>query len=481
MGNVSADFTLLKHIITPRQRAQKLPVDVSRLEKIIREEIPQALSKQAPANFPELYFEFEQVYGQFHDFLLFDKLIGKNVVALGGSFSSGKSSFLNSLLAQRILPANIDPSTSVPTYVIQEAEESAWGINIFDVKLPLSFPDIKSIAHGFGREEVDEEGENPVDEITLGHLLQSLFVAVPTLPYSHIAFLDTPGYSKPDSDAFSVKTDERIARAQLNSSNAILWFVPADTGTISTDDIAFLKSLDHNIPKWIIVAKADKAPDKAAVEELKKKIRSVLEINGIAFEGIAAFSRRKNSQFDRKLIEENLRKLDDGKKQVDFAHQFKQLFVACHAYYEDEIHASRLQLSRLNQALTLSGDVPEVADCLSEMSTEVHKELEGLQDAEATLQKLQREFFAEIKFVADTVGIAMPEPSEIELRKDELTDPAALTKKLLQESQQAKAARLLKKLTAAMQKIDPTPGQKLPGGPLHKETLYNLLKEKIGG
>lgn len=481
MGNVSADFTLLKHIITPRQRAQKLPVDVSRLEKIIREEIPQALSKQAPANFPELYFEFEQVYGQFHDFLLFDKLIGKNVVALGGSFSSGKSSFLNSLLAQRILPANIDPSTSVPTYVIQEAEESAWGINIFDVKLPLSFPDIKSIAHGFGREEVAEEGENPADEITLGHLLQSLFVAVPTLTYPHIAFLDTPGYSKPDSDAYSVKTDERIARAQLNSSNAILWFVPADTGTISTDDIAFLKSLDHNIPKWIIVAKADKAPDKTAVEELKKKICSVLEINGIAFKGIAAFSRRKNSQFDRKLIEENLRKLDDGKKQVDFAHQFKQLFVACHAYYEDEIHASRLQLSRLNQALTLGGDVPEITDCLSELATEVHKNLEGLQNAEATLQKLQREFFAEIKFVADAVGIAMPEPSEIELRKDELTDPAALTKKLLQEPQQAEAARLLKKLTAAMQQIDPTPGQKLPGGPLHKEALYNLLKEKIGG
>ena len=65
MGNVSTDFTLLKHIITPRQRAQKLPVDGSRLEKIIREEIPQALSKQAPANFPELYSNLNRYMASF--------------------------------------------------------------------------------------------------------------------------------------------------------------------------------------------------------------------------------------------------------------------------------------------------------------------------------------------------------------------------------------------------------------------------------
>ena len=108
---------------------------------------PEALEKQAPPNFPELYFDFQQVYERFHDFLLFDRLIGKNIIALGGGFSSGKSSFLNSLLGKLVLPANIDPSTSVPTYVIYGDEESAFGINEFDVKLPLSFTDIKSIAY----------------------------------------------------------------------------------------------------------------------------------------------------------------------------------------------------------------------------------------------------------------------------------------------------------------------------------------------
>ena len=269
MGDMAKDFDLLKRIVAPTDGNQTLPVDISRLTKIIREEIPKALEKQAPPNFPELYFDFEQIYGQFHDFLLFDKLIGKNIVALG------KSSFLNSILGKSILPAHLDPSTSVPTYVIYGAEESAWGINEFDVKLNLTFPDIKSIAHGFGNSDIDEENEAvKSDGITLGHLLQSVFVSAPNLFYRNIAFLDTPGYSKPDSSSYSAKTDERIARAQLNSSNYILWFIPADAGVMTADDVAFLDSLDKSIPKLIIITKADKAPNPEALAEMKEKVKS---------------------------------------------------------------------------------------------------------------------------------------------------------------------------------------------------------------
>ena len=113
METLEEQLDLLKRIVAPNQGEENLPADISRVEKIIKEEIPNALEKQAPANFPELYFDFEYVYSLFYDFLLFDKLIGKNVVALGGSFSSGKSSFLNSLMGKSVLPAKINPSTSV--------------------------------------------------------------------------------------------------------------------------------------------------------------------------------------------------------------------------------------------------------------------------------------------------------------------------------------------------------------------------------
>ena len=476
MDTIIKNYELLKQIITPAQKKKNLAVDTSRLEKIIRTEIPQVVAKKGPGNFPELYFEFEKVYSQFQDFLLYDKLIGKNIVALGGGFSSGKSSFLNTLLEQRILPANIDPSTSVPTYVVQGMKDNAWGINVFDVKFPLAVSDIRSIAHGFGADEAEDGKEE--SEITLGHLVQSLFLEIPSFEYPHLAVLDTPGYSKPDTDEYSAKTDERIARAQLNSSDAILWFIPADAGTISTDDITFLKSLDANIPKLIVLAKADKAPDQAAVDHLKGKIRSVLELENIRIEGIEAFSRRKTAPFDFKRIAAYLRKLDGGKKQADFARRFKQLFLACQIYYDEEIHKNNVRLSHLNKVLTLSGDMPEINDWLSALTGEFRKELDELKEAREKLHTLQMEFFTEIKYAADVVGIAMPEPSEIELRQDEITDPASLTRNLAQK--QAKdAAPLRKLLLDRMEKIE-SAVQEAAGGPYLKDSLYDLLKKEMG-
>lgn len=77
MGDLKEQFELLKRIVTPNTGQYNLAVDISDLEKIIKEQIPQVLEKQAPPNFPELYFDFQQVYERFHDFLLFDRLIGK--------------------------------------------------------------------------------------------------------------------------------------------------------------------------------------------------------------------------------------------------------------------------------------------------------------------------------------------------------------------------------------------------------------------
>lgn len=96
------------------------------------------------------------------------------------------------------------------------------------------------------------------DAVTLGHVLENIFFSTPLHKYDNIAFLDTPGYSKPDSEKYSAKTDEQIARGQLNSSNYILWFVQADAGTITEEDIKFIKTLREDIPKLIIVNKADK-------------------------------------------------------------------------------------------------------------------------------------------------------------------------------------------------------------------------------
>ena len=430
-------FNLLCHIVRQPHHGQKPKVDLNNIEKIINKKIPDSLKKFAPDDFFELYMDFKSEYEKFRNFILYDKLIGKNIVALGGGFSSGKSSFLNVIMGKTVLPSDIDPSTSVPTYIVSGDKHEVEAINTFDAKVQMQPRDIKRIAHGFGELEDEDDGK-VTDGVTLGHVLNNIFFSTPLHKYGNIAFLDTPGYSKPDSEKYSAKTDEQIARGQLNSSNYILWFVQADAGTITEEDIKFIKTLREDIPKLIIVNKADKK-NLADLKEIIAKIKSVLELKGIRYEDVFAFSCRSEQVQELKLKsyidEESVRikrQVESWNKQIyesNFAKNFKALFVRCKGFYEDAIDAESSQLTRLNTSITKligEGIASETLEPLQLMVREAQKNVNSLKDVSKKLKELQDEFFSEIKLVADIVGIAMPEPSEIDLIQDKIQNPLQL-------------------------------------------------------
>lgn len=429
-----SNFNLLCGIIRQNTSGNQLKVDLSKIEEIINKKIPDTLKKNAPEDFYELYTDFKSEYEKFRDFILYDKLIGKNIIALGGGFSSGKSSFLNALMGKPVLPADIDPSTSVPTYIVKGEKHEVLGINVFDSKVQMQPRDIKKIAHGFG-EVVDDDDEKITNDVTLGHVLDNIFFSTPLHKYDSVAFLDTPGYSKPDSEKYSAKTDEQISREQLNSSNYILWFVQADAGTITEEDIKFIKTLRQDIPKLIIVNKADKK----SVSDLKDiiaKIRSTLDIKGIRYVDVFAFTSKMDQVEDSELenfIAANTEKI---KKQIDvwnrqvyesnFARNFKQIFVRCKDFYEDEIEEESRKLTRLNSSITrLSAEDIDfkILEPLQMMVKEAQRNVNELKDINSKLKELQNEFFTEIKYISDVVGIAMPEPSEIDLLQDKVQNP----------------------------------------------------------
>ena len=431
------NFELLCNIIRQNTGASQLKVDLSKIEGIINKKIPDALGKNAPEDFYELYTDFKSEYEKFRDFILYDKLIGKNIVALGGGFSSGKSSFLNALMGKQVLPADIDPSTSVPTYIVQGEKHEVMGINVFDTKVQMQPRDIRKIAHGFGEVE-DEDAEKVTDGVTLGHVLDNIFFSTPLHKYESIAFLDTPGYSKPDSEKYSAKTDEQISRGQLNSSNYILWFVQADAGTITEEDIKFIKTLREDIPKLIIVNKADKKNVKD-LKDIIAKIRSTLDIKGVRYVDVFAFTSKLEQVEDdelEKFINENTERIthqieawNSQLYESNFARNFKQIFVRCKDFYEDEIDEESRKLTRLNTSITkLSAEDidTEILEPLQMMVKDAQKNVNALKDVVKKLKELQDEFFTEIKFISDVVGIAMPEPSEIDLLQDKVQNPLQL-------------------------------------------------------
>ena len=79
----------------------------------------------------ELYDKLLKLKNELYEDIKFIELLGKTLVGIGGSFSAGKSSFLNAIFnsEDNILPVETRPTTSIPTFVIQSDEEKIFTFN----------------------------------------------------------------------------------------------------------------------------------------------------------------------------------------------------------------------------------------------------------------------------------------------------------------------------------------------------------------
>ena len=435
-GKEKEQFSLLKKLVVLQTEQSDLIEEAQKIRKIIKTDLPDALESEAPPDLPALCFDLEEVYEQFEDFLVFQDLIGKNIVALGGGFSTGKSSFLNEILSAnseervRLLPTDTAASTAVPTYLLHaDGAESIHAINMFDSKISgLTAADVRAIGHDF---EKDNEG------VSLGQLIQRMFIASPLQPYAHIAFLDTPGYSKPDDDTYSARTDEQIARERLNHSHFILWFV--NGSLIPQSDIDFLKQLDSDIPKAIILNKADKVLTQGLdmYHEVIESIRKDVAKNGIAVKGVWGYTRspryKKEISSDIGAVHDLLAELNTEKTKSRFGWDFMKLFTECRKYYRKELSNEKARLQRVNKVLLLSEN-EEIRKSLDESRMILTDRIRKLNRAQENLEEQRAIFFDVIRKVAVKVHIDIPTPSELEMIEETAKNPASLLAKLLKKS-----------------------------------------------
>lgn len=206
----------------------------------------------------------------------------RTVVAVAGGFSSGKSSLITSLFANDdvSLPIGIEPVTAIPTYVFHADAISIRGYpqggGIFDVSQHM----YSRLSHKF----VEEFGFN------LRDLLPFMSLEVPMSSLRNIAFIDLPGYNPGDRGGATsgdmVASDEYVTQGQ-----ALIWVIGMDAnGTIPRDDLEQLWSLaDLDMPLYVVLNKADLRPQDT-LEEVLEHVSEDLQINGIPFEGICAYS-----------------------------------------------------------------------------------------------------------------------------------------------------------------------------------------------
>ncbi|GAA9838658.1 acyl carrier protein [Helicobacter pylori] len=213
----------------------------------------------------------------------YPSLFQKSMVAVGGGFSAGKSTFLNNLLGLKLkLPEHIDPTTAIPTYCLKGKKEVLMGFsqNGGMVELPnLAFDHqfLKSL--GFNLKEI----------------MPFMLLSAPSVPFEFLCFIDTPGYN-PGNQGYT-GGDKEASKESLKHAKHILWLISCESGEIHKNDLEYLQELyEEGKQVFIVLSRADRRT-KSQLEEVAIKIRETLKDNGIEFKGIGAYSATRYQEY----------------------------------------------------------------------------------------------------------------------------------------------------------------------------------------
>lgn len=218
-------------------------------------------------------------------------LMGRTIIGLGGQFSAGKSSFINSLLNDDkiMLPENQTPTTSIPTYIANGKVDSIKAYSNGNY-LPLDNEAMQAMTHEFYEKY----------KIGFSRFVDNIMINTPNFPINlkeKVIFLDTPGYNKVDVNTRESLSDKYLAEQHLKNIDCLIWLVSIDQGTVQEDDIEFIKKISSsNIPVLLVFNKADKIPE-SICKNIIEENRQLLKDKNITVFGVTAYSSREKKEY----------------------------------------------------------------------------------------------------------------------------------------------------------------------------------------
>ncbi len=203
-------------------------------------------------------------------------LEGKITIALLGKFSSGKSSIINAILKDDLLPIATTPSTAVSTYI-------SYGSTL-RIKYSTDEASLREVDPSFFK----SLKKSFFDKIKLSGLIKYFVIEHPNKSLRNISILDTPGYDSGDAE------DRKRAMNVVSECNYIFWIVDINEGQLRKDAIDFIKKELEGKPLYVIVSKADSKPLEKQRTDVVNLIRSTLNTMKISFEDVILFSNRNS-------------------------------------------------------------------------------------------------------------------------------------------------------------------------------------------
>jgi hypothetical protein len=191
---------------------------------------------------------------------------GRFHLAVLGQFKRGKSTLLNALLGEPVLPAAVVPLTAVPTFVgfgherrvevryLDRRTADAWAV--------AHAEEARELLERFVTEEANPENRLGVASVELGHPAEILAGGV--------VLVDTPGIGS------TYRHNTEVALNFLSECDAALFLVSADP-PITQVELEFLREVRRHVPRlFYLLNKVDYLnPDEleAALRFLRRTLR----------------------------------------------------------------------------------------------------------------------------------------------------------------------------------------------------------------
>ncbi len=321
----------------------------------------------------------------------YPSLFQKTIVAVGGGFSAGKSTFLNNLLGLNLkLPEDNDPTTAIPTYCLKGKKEVLMGFsqNGGMVELPnLAFDHqfLKSL--GFNLKEI----------------MPFMLLSAPSVPFEFLCFIDTPGYN-PGNQGYT-GGDKEASKESLKHAKHILWLISCESGEIHKNDLEYLQELyEEGKQVFIVLSRADRRT-KSQLEEVAIKIRETLKDNGIEFKGIGAYSATRYQEYKEfsekskvfNSLEKFLMKLNQRSEKQN---EILESLYEVHSMYEKAIKQDANRFKRYQSELRSVG-LDLMQKGFDDFRDKIFRRIENLEKEFAEQERSKRESLARLNEVID--------------------------------------------------------------------------------
>lgn len=299
--------------------------DLAHFRKLLNEDFMDfANQDDSLANEAEMVLKLQNIEKELVVVSTCPQIYNKEIIAVAGVFSAGKSAFISSLFKDESvsLPQDTRASTAISTFVISEEQCKLLGVSNEGVEVNLSALD-KEIHAKLKHEFIEKFG------FKLKKLMPFMvFQIALNDEFGHLCFIDTPGINAPDEGFTS--DDEKNAKEFLDDAGALLWLINITDGVIAKKSLTFLKNLDERKKLFIVLNRADlRKTNPKVIKEIIDGIAETLDDNFIDFEGISAYSslERKEYLFEKMSLKEFLRTFKaEQNLQKELVNQLDEVF-----------------------------------------------------------------------------------------------------------------------------------------------------------